>query len=201
MSRQFACVSILGFGLCLSLLTACAPKFQESTVTNIPVSILNPSTSEVDLDIALEVARKKIREVLPDAYFGGIIFSGKCQALPRLQGKLVLIFARVRPALFKQQVVSGVVSIDTVKQMMDLDYTDHSDYEWYDSPKIFVGDRSFKEIAALAHTHITKLGLYDCDVTLTQMDDSWDVRCGPLENFIQECRFEVINGKIPEKRK
>lgn len=202
MYRKIAYTSLLGFGLCLSvLLTACVPKFQESKVTNIPVDISNPSTPDVNLDIALEVTQKKIKAVLPDAYFGGMVFSGKCQGLPRLQGKLVLIFAQVRPAFFKQQVVSGVATIDTVKQMMDLNYTDHSDYEWYDSPKTFVGDASFKEIIALTYPHITELGLSECDVTMTQLENSWDVRCGPLENFVQQCRFEIANGKITEKTK
>jgi hypothetical protein len=200
MNRNWVYIWILCFGLYLSL-TACAPKFPRVKVTDVPVSILNPSTQEVDLDIAFTIAIQKTQEMLPEAYFGGMVFSGRCQALPRLQGTLVLVFARVRSALFKQQIVSGVTSIDTVRQMMSLYYTDRSDYEWYDPPTTFPGNRSFREIATLAHRHITELGLSDCDITITQMDNSWDVRCGPLENFIQECRFEIINGEIHEKRR
>lgn len=201
MNRSFASALILCFGLCLSLLTACAPKFPQVKVTDVPVNILNPSTQEVDLDIALEMGTRKIREVLPDAHFRGMVFSGKCQALPRLQGKLVLIFYQVRPALFKHQVVSGDASIDTVRQIMNLDFTDETEFYPLIRRELFIGDRSFKKIATLAHRHITELGLADCDVTITQLENAWDVRCGALGNFIQECRFEIINGEIRDKRK
>lgn len=130
-----------------------------------------------------------------------MVFSGKCQNLPHLRGKLVLIFEQVHPALFKQQVISGEASIDTVIQTMNLGFKDETDFYPLVRRGAFVGDSSFKKIAALAQRHITELGLSDCDVTITQLENSWDVRCGPLENFIQECRFEIINGEIREKRK
>lgn len=188
--------------LCLFvLLTACAPKFQDAKVANIPVNIVRPGMQNIDLDIALDVARQSIRETLPAANFRGMVFSGKCQNLPRLEGKLVLIFEQVRPGLFKQQVIRGDALIDTAKQTMSLDFADETEFYPLVRKETFAGDSSFRGIAMLAHKYITELDLPDCDVTITQIGSTWDVRCGALENFIQKCRFEISNGAIHEKPK
>jgi hypothetical protein len=76
---------------------------------------------------------------------------------------------------------------------MDLHYRDESDFYPLTQQETFAGDNAFKKIAALAHRHITESGLSDCDVTITQLENSWDVRCGALENFIQKCQFEITD--------
>ncbi len=202
MSRQQSFTSVLCFGLCLSLLvTGCAPQFQEVRVADVSVNVSSPGTQDINLDIALKVAGERIRGVLPAAYFRGMVFSGKWQDLPRLRGRLGLTFEQVRPGLFKHQVVRSEALIDTVRQTMNLYFTD--DTEFYPNVRqaTFVGHNSFKEIAALAYKRITELGLEDGDVTLTQMDNSWDVRCGALENFVQRCQFDIADGVIRDTPK
>lgn len=200
-SHQFALPRILwGVGLLCLLVTACASRFEETRVADIPVKILRTDIQEIDLDMALEAAKGKAREVLPEAYFQRLVFSGKCRDLPRFQGTLVLVFEQVSSTPFKRQVIIGIASIDTVRQTMNLHFWDESDYELHIPQRTFVGTREFTKIASLAHSYITELGLDDCDVTLTQMDNSWDVRCGPLGNFVQKCRFEIADGVIRPKQ-
>lgn len=186
--------------LCLILLlSACATSFQETTVTNIPVAVSKQGTQGVNLDVIRDVAEQRVRSTLSGAYFQGMVFSGKCQDLPQLQGKVVLIFAQVRPAIPGQQVVRAFASINTDQKTMDIHYVDESEAYPLTERREFSGDRTFKEIADAVYQQITELGLSDCDVTLTQVeDDAWDVRCGPLDNFVQECRFGVVNGKIQD---
>ena len=199
MNRRLAFASNVYLCLWLSLLLfACTSRFQEVKVTNVPVTVFKPGTQNVDVSVVLEDVTQRVHEMLPGAYFQGMVFSGKCQDLSRLHGKLVLVFVQVQAAIPKRQVVRASASVDTVRQTMDLHYEDVSDFYPSTKRRTLNGDRSIKEIAAIAHRHITELGLSDCDVTLTQLDDSWDVRCGPLNNFVQKCRFEIVSGEVKD---
>lgn len=169
-------------------------------MTDVPVTVFEPGTQDVDLDTILEAAAQRIHEILPGAHFQSLVFSGRCQDLPHLRGKLVLIFVQVQAAIPRQRVVRATATVDTVRQTMSLHYVDESDHYPSTQRQTFGGDCSVKEIAAIAYRHITELGLPDCDVTLTQLDDSWDVRCGPLSNFTEKCWFAIANGEIQDKR-
>ncbi|MGC8880553.1 MAG: hypothetical protein ACP5R2_15170 [Anaerolineae bacterium] len=199
MNRQLTLISNICGGLCLLLLlSACTYsfQFQDVKVTDVPIDVLKPGTQEVNVDVVFETVTQRVHETLPKAYFQGMVFSGRCQDLPHLQGKLVLVFRQVRMAIPRQQVVRATASVDTLRQTMDLYYEDVSNFYPSTKHRTFSGDHSIKEIAAIAHQHITELGLCDGDVTLTQLNDSWDVRCGSLSDFIQKCRFEIENAKI-----
>lgn len=197
MNRQLTLISSIYGGLCLLLLlSACTYNFQDVKMTDVPIDVLRPGIQEVDVDAVFETVTQRVHETLPKAYFQGMVFSGRCQNLPRLQGKLVFVFAQVRMGIPGRQVVRATASVDTVRQTMDLYYEDVSNFYPSTKRRTFSGDQSIKEIAATAHQHITELGLCDGDVTLTQLNDSWDVRCGSLSDFIQKCRFEIENGEI-----
>lgn len=199
MSRPLTLVSNICGGVCLLLLlSACTYgfQFQDVKVTDVPINVLNPGTQEVNVDVVFATVTQRVHETLPKAYFQGMVFSGRCQDLPRLQGKLILVFTQVRTAIPRQQVVRATASVDTLRQAMDLYYEDVSNFYPSTKRRTFSGDRPIKEIAAIAYQHITELGLCDGDVTLTQLNDSWEVRCGSLSDFVQKCRFEIEDGKI-----
>jgi len=203
-NRQLALISNIGRGLCLLLLlSACTSSFQDVKVTDVPITVFEPGTQEeeVDVGVVFEAVTQRIHETLPEAYFQGMVFSGRCQDLPRLHGKLVLVFAHVQAGVPRQQVVKVTASVDTVRQTMDLYYEDVSIFYPSTKRQMFSGDYSIKEIAAVAHRRITELGLCDGDVTLTQLNDSWDVRCGSLSDFMQKCWFEIENGEIKDSPK
>lgn len=166
-------------------------------MTDVPVTIFKPGTQDIDVQIALDTVQDRVQRMLPGAYFNLMVFSGKCQDFPQLRGKLVLVFVQVSPAIPRPRVVKAVASIDTVQQTMDLHLKDVSDNYPSTRHRRLSDDPPFKEVSDIAHGHITKLGLVDCDVTITQLDDnSWDVRCGPLHNFVQQCHFEIVTGEV-----
>lgn len=182
----------------LFLLSACTANFQDVSMTNVPVTTFRAGKVGVDTDIVFDNVSQVIREKLPNAYFLGMVFSGKCQNLPGLQGRLILSFVQVRTAIPRQQVVMASAFVDTVQQTMDIEYLDYSRYEVSTRGRTFPGDQFVKSVAADAHRRITELGLCNDDITLTQLDGSWDVRCGELGNFVQNCRFGIINGVIQD---
>jgi hypothetical protein len=165
-------------------------------VTDVPVAVFRENTLSVDIDIVFEAVTPYINKRLPEASFRGLIFSGKCQDLPQLRGTLVMVFVEKKNNLLGSQVTEATASIDTINQIMDIEYVDYSDLQISTQGRQFIGQDSFVRIAALAYQQITEQGLIDCDVTLTQRDESWDVRCGSLGNFIQKCRFDIQNDVI-----
>ncbi|RMD59660.1 hypothetical protein D6833_11115, partial [Candidatus Parcubacteria bacterium] len=111
MNRQLTFASSICLSLWLLLLvSACASSFQDVKVTNVPVTVFKPGTQDVDADVVFEAVAQRIRKTLPNAYFQGMVFSGRCQDLPRLQGELVLTFVQVKVAIPRRQVVLATAS-------------------------------------------------------------------------------------------
>lgn len=181
------------------LLGAYIGGFQDFEETDVPITISSPSSEPTDVDLVFQQATERIQRTLKGAYFQDMVYSGKCKDLPYLRGRLVFLFVEVNPRLLSQQILSGTASVDTFHKTMNLYFTDESNHYHSTERGLFPGHNGVEEIAQLAHQHITALNLCDGDVTITQLTERWDVRCGPLENFITKCNFEIIDGKIEDK--
>jgi hypothetical protein len=179
--------------LLATLLTGCnLIPFKETYLTKIPVHISISDSQQVDANNVIKNVTPKIQKILPNAQLSTVVFSGSCEDLPQLQGKIVLGFTETRFSIPNRRVISAIASVNTVQEVMDIHLRDMTDYYWSTETLDIEGDNlSMNEIASKAFQQIRLAGLSDCDVTLTRLKDSWDVRCGPLENFIQECRFEI----------
>jgi len=185
----------------LLVLSACTYGFQDIKVTGIPADVFEPGTQEFDIDILFETALQEVRKVLSGAYFQGMIFSGRCQDLPRLRGKLIFVFAQVRPAIPRQQVIRATVVIDTVRQVMEIDYGNVSAFYPSTKHRAFIGGQAIEEIAVASYQNVIKLGRCEGDITLTQFDDFWSVRCGSLNDFSQKCQFKIEYAEIGDSAK
>jgi len=184
-------------GLCLLLvLSACTYSPQDIKVTNVPFNVFESSTQEVDIDTIFETATQEVHKVLPGAYFQGMIFSGECHDLPRFRGKLIFVFAQVRPAIPRRQVMRATVVVDTVRQVMEIDYEDVSSFYPSTKRRVFIGGHAIKKVIVASYQNIVKLGHCEGDITLTQLDDFWIVRCGSLGDFSQKCQFKIKNAEI-----
>ena len=183
--------------LCVALL-ACRPELREPRPSQIAVAVLKPGTGEVDVDRVVHDITDEVHKVLPRAFAQGMVYSGECQDLPELRGKLVFVFADVTPRLFTDRVLRATATVDTERGTADIVYEDVS--TMYPSTKHvpFVDDETIKHVAALASAHIEELGLVPCQVTLTQIADSWNVRCGDLGDFVLRCQFEIVGGEFLE---
>jgi hypothetical protein len=171
-------------------------NFQDFTEEGIPIAVSEPGSERVSLDMIYDKALHEVRETLPGAYYQGMVFSGRCEDLKQLRGQLVLDFLQVRPGI-RQQAIRAIASVDIVQQEMNLQYQNESDYAIVTEPGSFPENESIQAVVKVASDYIYGLEIKDCDVTVTQlMDNSWDVRCGPLSNFVQQCRFRIDDGEI-----
>lgn len=184
---------LLGF-----LLTSCLPESQAVNLRNIPIKVSQPDSEEIDIDVVISSAEEEIREKLPDSYFGMLVFTGKCQDLPKLKGRMIVLFKQVKPSLFGQRVLFATASVSTNRSVMDLSIHDETKYYPSTTGLPVVTDNHFKEVANIAYEHIVETGVSQCDVTITQSEGMWDIRCGPLDNFVQECHFgiDAVTGRI-----
>lgn len=181
----------------LILLAGCVSSFESTTVSAVPLAMSKPGQTAVDLDLVFAGVSAEVHKTLPAAYFTGLVFSGHCRDLSAFRGKLVLTFLETR-IFVGRQVIRSIVTVDTSLHSMSLEFDDVSDFYPNLAKYTFAGHNSIEAVASLASTHITSLNLPDCEVTLTQQETGWDVRCGPLHNFVQKCRFKVQDGQINE---
>lgn len=176
------------------LVTACTSRFETIRVTGLPASVSRPGASDVDMDIVFASAQHEVQQVLPDAYPISFTFSGECGGLSQLLGTINLGFVQVRSGILRRQVLSGLVSVDTIEETMDLHFEDHSPYYPSTVPLTLQDGLAVKKVAAIAHEHITSLGASGCDVTLTHLEDRWLVVCTELGSGTlgqRECEFEI----------
>ena len=155
---------------------------------------------DIKMDIIIQDVTPHIQAILPTAQLSSIVFSGNCNDLPKLYGEIVFDFVGTKRSFPQKRVVSILATINTTAQTLNVHARDMTDYYWT-TETLDLEDKTvltFDEIFNIAFEEITALGLSDCDVTITRLKDSWVVRCGPLENFIQECRFgiDARSGKI-----
>ena len=183
---------------CLLLwgVSACSNTFHESEVSGLPINVSRGDSEEVDIDLILHSVVDEVDRVLPGAFFQGMVFSGKCRNLTALRGHVVLVFGKVSRGLLAERVYRASATIDTERGTVDIRYEDVSAQYPSTKPLPLVDDSSVKRVASIASRHIVAQGLDDCEVTLTQRGEAWDVRCGPLSTFEGRCRFEIVNGKV-----
>ncbi len=181
------------------LLSACTPEFAKFVIRDIPVDVYDPGTQRVNFDRVYQSAQQQVSAKLPNAYFAGMVFSGKCRDLPQLEGELALIFLQVRPGILQHQVLQAIALIDTISGTMDVRFTDESSSYPVLQQETFVGDAAFKDVARIAYGHLSAHNADDYDVTVTQQQNSWAVRCGGRGDFVQQCSFRITDGKIKDK--
>jgi len=183
------------------LLTACTPRFETVHVTGLPANVSHPDTRGVDVDVVLESARHEVQKVLPDAYLTFLLFSGTCEGLPELHGTLKMGFLQVQSGIMRRRVLSGVASVNTIEETMTLRFADYSDRYPSTTPWALQDALPVKKVAAIAREYIVALGLSDCDVALTYLEDSWLVVCTTSGSGVlgpRECEFKInpSTGKI-----
>ncbi len=181
------CASVL-----LSALAAC--RFQETDLAGLPIEVSQADTQSVDVGVIVENVQAQVQKVLPGAYLTAFAFTGQCQGLPELHGQVHLQFVRVKSFLFYQQVLVALASVDTIQETLEIQTRDFSDYYWSTDPLLPQDVSVAKEIANIAHKHIAGLGIPACDVTLSNMGQTWHVLCtepgsGPTGSRL--CEYEI----------
>jgi len=200
MKTAFSLLLVL---LLLLLLMGCYPEFQTVRLTNVPVKGSGPN-SAVDFDFILDDVQSRVRERLPDAYYRGAAFTGKCQDLPELQGQIIVKYMQVKPSfLLGQQILHATAVVTTSQGLMDITFRDVSDPYISTEEKPLATDNQFREITRIAHQHLLETGISDCEIAITQTRDTWNAMCrSPREATADMCNFDIDadSGEItPQK--
>ena len=190
--RLARAISLALASLALLLLGCCGQAIEETTVRDIPVDVAHSGIVRGDAREILGVAQQEVWKHLPGAYLNVFAYTGHCDALPNLQGKFNMQFVRVDRSFLRRRELTAFVSIDTSRGMMDIEYLDYTGLGLRANGLTFGPEEiGLAEMARIAYDYISMSGLSDCDVTITRTKQAWNVRCGAIENFVQECLFEI----------
>jgi hypothetical protein len=185
-------IQVALINLALLLLSCCGQRFEEATIQDVPVEVAHSGMVRGDAKAILGVAQQEVWKYLPDAYLNAFVYTSRCEALPSMQGKFNMQFVRADKFFLRRRHFTAFVSIDTNRGMMDIEYLDYTDLDLRTDGLTFGTDEiSLDEVGRIAYDYISTSGVSDCDVTITRTKQAWMVRCGPIENFVQECLFEV----------
>ena len=198
MNNRHGIRMILYITTCLLLLTAC--HFQESEMTGKSIDILDPNTQEISIETIIKNSQQEVHAILPRAYLSAFSFTGQCQDLPKLHGQVHMTFVQVRSFLFYQQVVVAFVSVDTVQETLEIQTQDLSHHYWSTESMSIQEASAIAEVAEIAYQHLTELGIEDCDVTLSSMNQNWHVLCTEPNSGTtgaRLCTFWIDASAIP----
>lgn len=182
-------------------LVACQRQFPEVHRTDVPTHVLDSNTNEVNIEVAITSASSIVDEILPEAYLAGISYVGKCESVENLRGKLNIMFIQKRRGILSPSVWIADVSIDTNKQSMDIWTWEATSKDLITKPLTLQNGLSLQEIANMAGERLKMLGLVECDIMLSRLDESWLVVCtapgsGPAGPQICEFRMDIETGKV-----
>jgi hypothetical protein len=185
-------IQIALINLALLLVSCCGQGFQETTFQDVSAEVADFEIAGGDARIIQSAAQQEVWKYLPDAYLNAFVYTSRCDALSSVQGKFNMQFVYVDKFLFRHRYLTAFVSIDTHRGLMNIEYLDYTDLDLRTEGLTLGTDEiRFDEVARIAHDYISKVGASDCDVTITRTKQAWIVRCGPIDNFVQECLFEV----------
>lgn len=196
-TKRVVLIAIINLTL---LLTGCSGHgFDEVTVRDIPVETAHFKMSRDSVKAILDVAQQEVSKHLPNAYPISFVYTGDCDALPNMQGRINMLFVQVNKIFLWRRLLTAFVSVDMSRGMMDIEYLDYTSINLRTDPLAFTTNEiSFSEVTEVAYSYIVESQVTNCDVTITRTRQAWIVRCGPIENFVQECLFRVdpFNGEI-----
>jgi nitrogen regulatory protein PII len=115
-----------------------------------------------------------------------------------MHGQYILIFVKTEWILLQQATIRATASIDTLQQQMDITYENVTDLYPRTQPMPIIANRDFRATIESAKKHIEDSAISDCNITITQVDNIWDVRCEALENHSQKCHFVIDNGRVKD---
>lgn len=180
--------------LLTTCMIACLPEFEGSHIIGIPIDMSQIGSAAVDLNMVLTNAEQQVQQVLPEAYLVSFTFAGNCTGLSQLRGVVNLGFLEVRSNLIQSQVLSGLASINTISQTMDIRFADHS-RKYPNTAQLPLEDaETIVNIARRAEAYIVSSGFQPCDVTMTRVEHGWHFLCTEPDSGSlgkQKCAFEI----------
>lgn len=188
-NRGWFCRSVLVAMLLLELV-ACKPRFTPQLVKS-PMSVPRAENGAVDIRALVSDVQKEVLKTLPDAYLNGIVFAGRGRDLLELNGRIVLVFTEVRFFLSGRQVITGIATIETETETMEILFVDDTGH--YPSIRRLDPQKglSVPDIAAIGYARLADEDLLDCDVTLTRLENTWSLICGAIGTLERTCEFEI----------
>ena len=132
-----------------------------------------------------------VKQDLDEVRYQGVVFSGPCNSVDQLKGKLTFIFLGTMPALFQPRLIRGIAVIDTVKNVGEISYSDETDHYPVTEPDRVPTQQEMERVFKALQTELTTYNASDCNLVVSQIGLTWQARCGQLEDFVQTCKYEV----------
>lgn len=186
---------IFAFLLLLLLLGGCGinKKNEANTVTGIPVELSKSTEEGIDFEFILEQVEHAVKEHLPEARYHGVVYKGKCENISAGEGELVLHFIQVKSRFFPPHpsVFHATATVNTQLESLDLSIRDDSNY--YPNLNVYpkLRNEEFFKILSITDDHIKQYGIVNCDVVITQLEESWGILCDPLNGEERKCQFNI----------
>lgn len=181
--------------LCLIsfIVVCCSRKAEQVSLTGVPIQISQPGEEKVDMDKVLVQASELVKKHFPNAYYGGVVFKSTCADVALGKGELVFLFIQVKPRILSStpQVKWVSVTANTSKKTLDLSEQDMTNFNPSLDSYPQVDNQKWYKVLASTEKHLTEMGFNNCDLQVSQLKETWNVTCYPLDGKDKKCEFSI----------
>lgn len=161
----------------LLFLTGCNSIVTPSVEKEVSINIPFDSNERVNLDKLLVESKSIVHTRLPKAEYGAISLKVPCDDLSLSKAKISFLF-KDRQKIWlglKEQISFIFLVFDIENENFDLSITDQTDH--YPSLLKYeeVSSQDFYDVLSAIHNQLERNGFKNCSLTVSQMEDFWDI--------------------------
>lgn len=159
------------------LITGCTSAKKSSVQKDVSVNVPLDSTGHVDLEKLFVNTKEIVQANLPKAEYGSTSLKVPCDDTSLSQGMITFLFKERRKIWLglKEQVLFSYVFIDVQNGSLDFSIIDQTDHYPSLSRYAAISNADFYDVLGEIHNHLERNGFESCSLSVSQMDDYWDV--------------------------
>lgn len=181
-------------------ISSCSMRPPIPTNRGITLSGLDMDEPLADFDRLIPGIDNIIKQDLSEVRYQGFVFSGPCNTMSQLKGRLILDFLGTKPTLLQQRLIRGTAVIDETTKVGEISYSDETNHYPVTEPERVPTQQEIERVFKALQAKLTTNNASDCNIVVTQVGLTWQARCGHLEDFVQTCAYEVsTDGTVTRK--
>jgi hypothetical protein len=177
-----------------SLLISCRNQDgEEVNIVGIPIKTRGDEKGSIDFQLVIDETENEVKKIFPEGSYQGAVLFTTCANLPYGDGRLAIAYVGKRKEVlgFGKNIYQVIAEIDTTRSKLDLSSIDVTDYyptiASYSKPT----NKDFQDVLTIVHNYLNEKRIESCEVTISQLENQWDILCDPKNATEAKCDFSI----------
>jgi hypothetical protein len=176
------------------LLTSCSNQsLEETNIEGIPIRVHRDDGDLIDFGLLLDEIDENVHRIFPDGEYQGVVLFTNCANLPNGDGRLAVDYLRTKKGILGTgtRVYRIYAGIDIANGTLNISSEDVTNYYPYFGSYFRPTKEALDKVLTIARDYLNEINVEDCEVTITQLEDQWDILCDPVNASETKCDFRI----------